>query len=49
MGRDVLSGASFIGAACDSVMIHFLPKRCLSISITHTIRKQNQGAKRVEV
>jgi hypothetical protein len=38
MGQDVLSGASFIGVARDSVTIHFLRKMCLSISTTCAIR-----------
>jgi hypothetical protein len=38
MGRDVLSGASFIGVAGDRVMIRFPRKRYLSVSTTHAIR-----------
>jgi hypothetical protein len=49
MGRDVLSGASFIGAVGDRVTIRFPRKICLPISITSAIRTQNRGAKRVEV
>jgi hypothetical protein len=49
MGRDVLSDASFIGAACDMVTIHFPRKRCLSVLTIRAIRTQNRGAKRVEV
>jgi hypothetical protein len=46
MGRDVLSGTSFIGATCDRVIIHFPRKRCIFVSIARAIRTQNRGAKR---
>jgi hypothetical protein len=49
MGRDVLSGTSFIDAAGDRVMIHFPRKRWLSVSTARAIRTQNRGAKRGEV
>jgi hypothetical protein len=37
MGRDVLSGASFIGTG-DMVTIRFPKKMCLSVSTTSAIR-----------
>jgi hypothetical protein len=37
---------SFICAAGDSVMIHFLRKRCLSVSTIHTIWTRDRGAKK---
>jgi hypothetical protein len=46
MRRDVLSGASFIGAAGDRVMIHFPRKRSLSVSTACVIQTQNREAKR---
>jgi hypothetical protein len=49
MGQDMLSGANFIGAAGNSVMIHFPRKMCLSVSTTRAIRMRNRGAKRGEV
>jgi hypothetical protein len=39
---------NFICAAGDSVMIHFLRKRCLSVSTTHTIQMQDRGDKKFE-
>jgi hypothetical protein len=41
-----LAMLSFICAADDSVMIHFLRKRCLSVSTTRTIWTRDQGAKK---
>jgi hypothetical protein len=49
MGRDVLSNASFIGAAGDSVTICFPRKRCIFVLTTRTIRTRDRAAKRVEV
>jgi hypothetical protein len=46
MGWDVLSSANFIGIAGDGVMIHFLRKRGISVSVTHTIWMWSRGAKR---
>jgi hypothetical protein len=37
---------SFICVAGDNVMIHFLRKRCLSISTTHEIWMRDRGAKK---
>jgi hypothetical protein len=39
---------SFICTTDDSVMIHFLRKRCLSISTTHASRTWDRGAKKFE-
>jgi hypothetical protein len=46
VGRDVLSGTSFIGTTSDSVTIHFPRKMCLSVSTTRAIWTRNRGAKR---
>jgi hypothetical protein len=37
---------SFICAAGDNVTIHFLRKRCLSVSTAHAIRTQDRGTKK---
>jgi hypothetical protein len=47
MGRDVLSGASFIGIICDSMMIHFPRKRAFPfqqpVQSRHGVEKPNGG------
>jgi hypothetical protein len=37
---------NFICSTGDSVMIHFLRKRCIFVSITHAIRTRDQCAKK---
>jgi hypothetical protein len=37
---------NFIYVASDSVMIHFLRKRCISVSTTRAIRTRDRGAEK---
>jgi hypothetical protein len=39
---------SFICTTGDCMMIHFLRKRCLSVSTTRAIRRQNRGIEKFE-
>jgi hypothetical protein len=47
MGLGVHSGVSFICASGDSVTIHFLEKRCLSISTTRALWTWDRGVKKL--